>query len=145
MKEEKLHALHYIPVQYLREEDYPLRRRFCENFLRKVDREPRFPSCVIFSNELLFTREGILNSHNMHLWSEENPRVTRLRNFQTRWKINIWTRIMGTEILDPVILSDILNSVTYVEFLRNNLPDFLEDFTTREEQNNFLAKRHWAT
>ena len=81
----------------------------------------------------------------MHLWSEENPRVTRLRNFQTRWKINIWTRIMGTEILDPVILSDILNSVTYVEFLRNNLPDFLEDFTTREEQNNFLAKRHWAT
>ena len=27
----------YISLQHLREEDYPLRRRFCENFLRKVD------------------------------------------------------------------------------------------------------------
>jgi len=63
----------------------------------------------------------------MHLWSEENPRVTRLRNFQTRWKINVWSGIMGTEMLGPVILPDILNGVTYVELLRNNLRDFLED------------------
>jgi len=32
---------------------------------------------VIFSDESLFTREGIFNSHNMHLWSDENARVTR--------------------------------------------------------------------
>ena len=37
--------------------------------------------------------------------------VTRLRNFQTRWKINIWAGIMGTEILGFVILSNILNGV----------------------------------
>jgi len=67
LKKEKLHAFHYILVQRLREEDYLLRRRFCENFLRKVDRDPRFPSRVIFSDEPLFIREGILNSHNMHL------------------------------------------------------------------------------
>ena len=36
-------------------------------------------------------------------------------------------RIMGTQILGPVILPDILNSETYLEFLRDNLPDFLEE------------------
>jgi len=67
LKKEKLHAFHCILVQRLREEDYLLRRRFCENFLRKVDRDSRFPSRVIFSDEPLFIREGILNFHNMHL------------------------------------------------------------------------------
>ncbi|KAL6418950.1 hypothetical protein ACFW04_014161 [Cataglyphis niger] len=81
LKEENLHAFHYTRVQHLRREDYHARRMFCEDFLRKVDRNPRFLSRVIFSDESLFTREGIFNSHNMHFCSEENPRVTRFRNF----------------------------------------------------------------
>ena len=28
LKDEKLHAFHYTPVQHLRKEDYPLRKRF---------------------------------------------------------------------------------------------------------------------
>ena len=32
-----------------------------------------------------------------------------------------------TQILGPVILPDILNSETYLEFLRDNLPEFLEE------------------
>ncbi|KAG5318827.1 GRM protein, partial [Pseudoatta argentina] len=40
--------------------------------------------------------------------------------------MNIWAEIMGTQILGPVILPDILNSETYLEFLRD-LPDFLEE------------------
>ncbi|KAL6416439.1 hypothetical protein ACFW04_013468 [Cataglyphis niger] len=99
---------------------------FCENFLRNIDRDPRYSSRVIFSDESLFTQEGIFNVHNIHFWSEENPRVTRLRNFQTRWKINVWAGIMGTEIL-AVILPDVLTGRTYVDFLTENLPDFLED------------------
>lgn len=66
LKEEKLHAFHYTRVQYLLPEDYPRRKRFCENFLRKIDRDPRFLSRVIFSDESLFTREGIFNQHNQH-------------------------------------------------------------------------------
>ncbi|EFN66426.1 hypothetical protein EAG_01870, partial [Camponotus floridanus] len=111
----------------LRPEDYPVRRRFCENFLRRIDRDPRFLSRIIFSDESLFTREGIFNSHNMHLWSDENPRVTRVRNFQIRWKLNIWAGIMGTEILGPIILPDILTSAAYIDLLKNDLPDFLEE------------------
>ncbi|KAL6421220.1 hypothetical protein ACFW04_013644 [Cataglyphis niger] len=38
----------------------------------------------------------------MHFWSEENPRI------------NVWPEIMGTEILDPVNLPDILTGRTYM-------------------------------
>ena len=127
LKEEKLHAYHYTCVQDLREEDYPRRRAFCENFLRRVEDDPEFPSRVIFSDESLFTREGIFNCHNMHAWNDENPRVTRRRNFQVRWKFNVWAGIFGTTILGPAILPDILNGASYVEFLSENLPEFLED------------------
>jgi hypothetical protein len=127
LKEEKLHAYHYTRVQELREEDYGRRKTFCQNFLRRVDEDPQFPSRVIFSDESLFTREGIFNSHNMHTWSDENPRITRARNFQTRWKLNVWAGIMGTNILGPVILPDILNGASYMEFLSENIPDFLEE------------------
>jgi len=103
-------------MQNLREKDYPRRKRFCENFLRKVDEDPEFPSRVIFSDESLFTREGIINSHNMHMWSDENRRVTRLRNFQVRWKMNVWAGIMGTNILSPISLPEILNGASYKNF-----------------------------
>ena len=58
----------------------------------------------------------------MHLWSEENPRITRLRNFQTRWMINIWAGIMGTEILGPY--SPRYFKQRNIRLLRNNLSDF---------------------
>ncbi|XP_011687036.1 PREDICTED: uncharacterized protein LOC105449477 [Wasmannia auropunctata] len=143
LKEEKLHAYHYTRVQHLREEDYPQRRRFCEDFLRRVDEDPEFPSRVIFSDESLFTREGIFNSHNMHVWDEENPRVTRIRNYQVRWKLNVWAGIMGTNILGPVILPDTLNSVSYLEFLQENLPDFLEQVPL-ERRNQILFQQDGA-
>ena len=63
----------------------------------------------------------------MHMWDEENPRVTRLRNYQVRWKLNVWTGIMDTKILGPVILPERLTGASYTEFLAENLPDFLEE------------------
>ncbi|KYM96051.1 hypothetical protein ALC62_13301 [Cyphomyrmex costatus] len=65
--------------------------------------------------------------HIMHVWYGENPRVTRLRNFQIRWKLNVWARVMATKILGPVILPKTLNGALYMQFLTENLPDFLED------------------
>lgn len=143
LKEEKLHAFHYSRVQHLRDEDYHRRKTFCENFLRRVDEDPEFPSRVIFSDESLFTQEGIINSHNMHVWSDENPRVTRDRNFQTRWKLNVWAGIMGTKILGPVILPDVLNGAFYKEFLAENMSDFLEDVPLAE-RNKIIFQQDGA-
>jgi len=64
---------------------------------------------VIFSDESLFTRE-VFNSHNMLMWNDK-PRPTQLRNYQVR-KMNVWAGIIGTKILDPLILSNTLNDVS---------------------------------
>lgn len=62
---QKKNCTHSITrVQHLWPEDYSRRKSFCEDFLRKVNRDPKFLSRVIFSDESLFTREGIFNSHN---------------------------------------------------------------------------------
>ncbi|KAL6416511.1 hypothetical protein ACFW04_011756 [Cataglyphis niger] len=115
---------------------------FCEDFLKKVDRNPRFSFRVIFSDESLFIRERIFNSHNMHFWSKENPRA-RLRSFQTCWKINMWAGIMGNQIFDPVILPDIFTSQIYIEILKDNLPDFLEEVPLLE-RNEIIFQQDGA-
>lgn len=143
LEEEKLHAFHYTCVQHLLPQDYPSRMLFCQNFLRRADRDPTFPSRVIFSDESLFTQEGTFNSHNMHCWNEENPYVTRIRNFQIRWKLNVWAGIRGTEILGPIILPDILTGAAYLEMLRDNLPEFLEDVPLLE-RNKIIFQQDGA-
>jgi len=47
---------------------------------------------------------------------------------------------MGTQILGPVILPDILTGQTYVEFLRENLPDFLEEVPLFERNKFFFQQ-----
>jgi len=93
-----LYDLRGGPVPLPVPDESRVRATRCKNFLRRVDEDPEFSSRVIFSDESLFTQEGIFNHHNMHMWSEKNPRVTRLTNFQTRWKLNVWAGIMGTNI-----------------------------------------------
>jgi len=39
---------------------------------------------------------------------------------------------MGTEILGPVVLPDILTGERYVELLKENLPNFLEEIPLLE-------------
>ena len=51
---------------------------------------------------------------------------------------------LGTEILGLIILPNILNSVTYVELLRNNLPDFLKDIPLLE-RNKIIFPDLWIS
>jgi len=127
LAEEKLHAFHYTHVHHLRAEDYPRRKNFCEDLLRKVNQDPRYLFRVIFNDESLFTQEGIFNSHNHHYWSDENPQLIRQRSFQTRWKRNVWAGIMGSQILGPIYFPDNINGANYLEFLQNTMPEFLEE------------------
>jgi hypothetical protein len=46
---------------------------FCQWLLQKIDEEPNFLSIVLTTDEAGFTRDGVFNSYNTHIWSEENP------------------------------------------------------------------------
>ena len=115
-----------------------------KNILRIFSERNRSRSYIPFSCDIqrwIAIHEKVF-SIRMHLWSDENPTATRFRSFQIRWKRNLWAGIMGTEILGPVVLPDILNDERYVELLRS-LPDFLEEII-RQKQNSF-SRQYWTT
>ena len=52
--------------------------------------EPDFPRRILFTDEAKFTREGVFNSRNSHVWADENPNATRPHAFQQRYGSRCW-------------------------------------------------------
>lgn len=96
---ENLHPYHMQKVHKLEPGDNALRIQFCRSILRLNQEDPNFLRSVLWTDESLFTREGCFNQHNTHYYAMENPRQTRNRGFQYRWKINMWGGIIGDCIL----------------------------------------------
>jgi hypothetical protein len=79
----------------------------------------------------MFTRDGIFNFHNVHIWAHANPHVVREARHQTTFSINVRTCIVGDRLIGPVRSAERLTGPTYREFLdrltRDVLPDVLDD------------------
>ncbi|GBM59861.1 hypothetical protein AVEN_50446-1 [Araneus ventricosus] len=52
--------------------------------------DAQFQARVLFSNEACFTREGVFNTHKVHMCSSENLHITVSSNGQHKLSINIW-------------------------------------------------------
>ncbi|GBO13740.1 hypothetical protein AVEN_186581-1 [Araneus ventricosus] len=74
-----------------------------------------------------FTQEGMFNSHNFHLWSEENPHATRTRAAQEWFSVNVWDGIVGDHLVGPYLLPECLTGANYRIFLQQVLPQLLDD------------------
>ena len=72
-----MHPYHIQRLQLLNEEDFAARLASAHWYLEMRARDPRFPDTVLFIEEATFTREGMFNSHNSHVWSTENPHAAR--------------------------------------------------------------------
>lgn len=135
LRSEDTHPYHFSKIQHLREADAERRLEFCRWLVRENNRVNTFCGRILFSDESLFTREGLFNANNMHYWATENPFLIRERNFQVRWKLNIWAGIIGNEIIGLCILPNRMRGDNYADFLRENLPDLLEDLSLNIRQN----------
>ena len=82
LKTEGYHAYHYTRTQHLNENDPVARVRFCRWAIARHEEDNNFLKNVMFTDECLVTNEGIFNLHNYHYYAQENPHVTRSRNFQ---------------------------------------------------------------
>ncbi|GFV28514.1 uncharacterized protein TNCV_3984651 [Trichonephila clavipes] len=86
-----------------------------------------FVSSVLFCDEATFSREGVLNTHNAHMWALNNPHSTRPRAMQQRFTVNVWAGIVGDSLFGPYILPPRLDSHKYLVFLQEVLPELLTD------------------
>jgi len=89
----------------------------------------------LFTDEAMFTRDGIFNFHNVHMWAHANPHTIREAKHQTTFSINVWAGNGGGRLIGPVRLPERLTGPTYREFLerlmRDILPDVLHDVPLR--------------
>ena len=65
--------------------------------------------CVLFTNEASFTKEGIINSHNSHVWNFENSRTTHAFHHQHKFTINVWAGIVHDDLIGPYLLPNRLD------------------------------------
>ncbi|KAJ4449249.1 hypothetical protein ANN_00646 [Periplaneta americana] len=126
LKEYQLYPYHLQRVQALSPADYPARVRFCQWFLQQCGVNPNFPALVLFTDEAQFTRDGITNFHNQHVWAYENPRATFPSHHQVRFSLNMWAGIIGDRLVGPHVLVNRLTGQSYTNFLENTLPHVLE-------------------
>jgi hypothetical protein len=87
---------------------------------------PFFVSSVLFRDEAAFTRNGIINFHNNHMWAEENPHTVVQSRHQQQLSINVWAGIIGDVLVYPHVLSQRLRGNSYRHLLENDLPTLID-------------------
>lgn len=148
LRNNNLHPYHFQRVHALIEPDHYSRVRFCEWLLNQHAQDGNFTLKVIFSDEAIFTRDGIHNIHNCHYWAEENPHAAVRSHFQHRFSLNVWAGMVNGSLLGPYILPNRMSGNDYLQFLQNNLPELLEDIPLNVRQNAWFmhdgAPPHFA-
>ena len=96
--------LHVQRVQHLKPEDFPGKVHFCEWLCAKNTEDPQFVTMLLSTDEAIFTRDGVFNSHSAQLWCDVNPHAIHERNFQDRFSVNIWTGGVENQLMDPYVL-----------------------------------------
>ena len=80
-------------------------------------------SCIVtlFTNEAQFSREGLNNTHNSHVWADENPHATVESNFQLCFSVNVCSAVLDYHLIGPFILEG-LTGEAYPRFLQEEFP-----------------------
>ncbi|KFM75296.1 hypothetical protein X975_04385, partial [Stegodyphus mimosarum] len=99
----------------------------------------QFPATVLFLDHACFTRERMVNMHNMHVWLSENTHRTVLLKMQHKFGINIWVGILGYHLLGPHLLPKHDNGANYLVFIQHVFPDLMQGIPATVCQNIFPA------
>lgn len=132
LKQYKYHPFKVHLTQGLTPADPERRLNFIAEMSIKVDEDPFFLNKILWSDESRFHNNGIVNRHNCHYWSAENPRWVRETHFQTIWGINVWCGLFNGRLIGPYFYDGTLTGNRYLDFLQNILPDLLEDIPLNE-------------
>lgn len=126
---------HLQRVQALYDGDRHRRLDFCNWFLNQPGfGNTNFGWNVLFTDESEFTRNGINNFHNLHLYAFDNPHGIVESRHQQRFSVNVWGGIIGDYLLGPVFLPPRLDGRAYHRFLAHQLPALLDDVPVATRQ-----------
>ena len=87
----------------------------------------RVASLSLFTDESRFNHDDVNNTHNSHVWADDNPHATVESNFQQRFSVNEWCVILDDRLIGPFILEGRLTKEERLSFFQEELPQMLED------------------
>ncbi|GIY86892.1 uncharacterized protein CDAR_498481 [Caerostris darwini] len=83
LRAEGLYPYRYRTVQGLHPGDFPRRTDFCEWLLQQHETDKAFIAHILKTDEARFTRDGVFNSRNNHMWPGSNSNAIRPQNIRT--------------------------------------------------------------
>lgn len=127
----KMHDFKFSTGQELHPQDQIQRVQYCEMMLVKIQEDSNFLQKIIWSDESKFSKEGIINRHNLHIWSHENPFAIRPYNYQQKFSFNVFAMLMNHRVY-YFIYDENLNGERYLSILRNQVHNFLQTLPQAE-------------
>ena len=115
-------AYHIQRIQHLEPTDMCSQLELC----RWINSNPHMIRNILFTDEAHFTRDGVNNTNNSHLWDRDNPHETVERNYQHRFSVNVWCGVIADQIICPYIFPQRLSDEIYANVLQDDLPALLE-------------------
>ena len=70
-----------------------------------------------------------MNLRNLHIYSDENPRVIRSASFQQRFRLNVWAGILGITLIGPFIIEDSMRAEDYLNFVEDLVMPMLDNMS----------------
>lgn len=125
LKREGLHPYHFRRVQNIIDPDYATRSVFSSFINRRVRLDPNFLKRILWTDEATFTRAGITNHRNAHLWLQENPHAVRASSFQHEFSVNVWAGMIDDILIGPLVLPATMTGPRFLEFLKGQFFDAL--------------------
>jgi hypothetical protein len=83
---------------------------FCQWILQKIHEAPNFPRQLLTTDENGSTREGVLNNHNTHVWSDENLHQFSGRRFQGQFSTYRCPRTRSLEKIGEIFIKGQINN-----------------------------------
>jgi len=120
---EGIYPYHVQRVHHLRPGDFAERLNFCK-WLKESRQLHRY---IMFTDEAKLNRDGVNNTHNSHVWGDENPHATVESIFQQLFSVNVWCAVLDDKLIGPFIFEARLTGEACLRFLQEELPQILED------------------
>ncbi|KAJ8936920.1 hypothetical protein NQ318_012541 [Aromia moschata] len=141
LTEQLICPFHIQTVQELLPHDLAARLQFSHIIQQYRADDMDFHKKILFTDESCFTRRGIANLHNQHVYADENPHAIRAKSFQREFNINVWMGFITNSLIGRISLPNRLDGNSYLDFLQNTLPDLFDDIPLNlRNQMYFTAK-----
>ncbi|KFM68287.1 hypothetical protein X975_24767, partial [Stegodyphus mimosarum] len=125
VRSERLHTFRYTTVEGLKPDDFQKRVAFCEWLLQQQNTDNGFIAHILWTDESCFTRDGVFNHHNSHMWSQVN--AIRPQKHQEHLSLSVWPGRLEDRLLRPYLLPERLSGQSYLVFLNEVLTEFFHD------------------